>query len=118
MDFACSMLKMTETLKQFFWMVKQHGDVSIVVGTCADMDRLPDSNGVVAYPALLAPHTIPSKEGAILSYFPNPVEAISGEFNATPFVIAHNIPINKILRKAAFKIWPHSIKLLSDQTNP
>jgi hypothetical protein len=82
------------------------------------MDRLPDFNGVVAYPALLAPHKILSKEGAILPYFPNLVEAISDKFNAMPFVMAHNIPIDKILRKAAFKILPHSIKLSSDQTDP
>jgi hypothetical protein len=81
------------------------------------MDRLPDFNGVVAYPALLVPHKIPSKEGAILPYFPNLVEAISGEFNATPFVMAHNITIDEILTKVAFKIWPHSIKLSSDQTD-
>jgi hypothetical protein len=118
MDVACSMLQMTETLKQVFWMVKQHGDVSIAVGACADMDRLPDFNGVVVYPALLTPHKHPSKEGAILSYFPNLVEAISGKFNATPFVVAKNIPIDKIIRKAAFKIWPHSIKLSSDKTYP
>jgi hypothetical protein len=81
------------------------------------MDRLPDFNGVVAYPDLPAPHKIPSKEGAILPFFPNLVEAIWGEFNATPFVMAHNIPIDKILRKAALKIWPQSIKLSSDQTD-
>jgi hypothetical protein len=64
MDVACSMLQMTETLKQFFWMVKQIGDVSIAVGAFADMERLPDFNGVVAYPALLAQQKNPSKEGA------------------------------------------------------
>jgi hypothetical protein len=85
-------------------MVKRHGDVSIAVGACADMDRLPDFNGMVAYPALSPQHKIPSKEGAILPYFPNLIEARLGEFNATPFVMAHNIPIDKILRKAAFKI--------------
>jgi hypothetical protein len=118
MDIACSMPQTTETLKQVFWMVKRHGDVSIAVGACADMDRLPYFNGVVAYHALLAPHKIPSKEGDILSYFPNLVEVLSGEFNATPFVMAHNIPIDESPRKAAFKIWPHSIKLSSDQTDP
>jgi hypothetical protein len=75
-------------------MVKRHGDVLIAVGACADMDRLPDFNGVVAYPSLIAPHKIPSKEGAIVLYFPDLDEAISGEFNATPFVMAHNIPID------------------------
>jgi hypothetical protein len=84
---------------------------------CVDMDRLPDFEGVVAYPALLVPHKIPSKEGVILPYFPYLVEAISGEFNATPFVVAHNIPIDEILRRAAFKIWLHSIKMSSDQTD-
>jgi hypothetical protein len=117
MDVACSMLQMIETLKQAFGMVKRHGDVSIAVWACADMDRLPNFNGVVDYPALLAPHKIPSKEGALLPYCPNLVDAISGEFNAMPFVMAHNIPIDEILRKAAFKIWPHSIKLSSDQTD-
>jgi hypothetical protein len=41
MDVACSMLQTTETLKQVFWMVKRHSDVSIAVGACADMDRPP-----------------------------------------------------------------------------
>jgi hypothetical protein len=118
MDVTCSMLQMTENLNKAFWMVKRHGDVSISVGACADMDLLPNFSGVVVYPALLAPHKIPSKEGAILPYFPNLVEAISGEFNATPFVMDQNIPIDKILRKAAFKNLPHSIKLSSDQTDP
>jgi hypothetical protein len=71
MDIACSILQMTETLKQVFGMFKRHGDVSIAVGACVDMDLLPDFNGVVAYPALRAPHKIPSKEGDILPYFPN-----------------------------------------------
>jgi hypothetical protein len=82
MDVACSMLQMTETLKQVFWMVERHGDVSIAVGEFADMDRLPEFNGVVAYPSLLAPQNNPSKQGAILPYFPNLVDAILVEFNA------------------------------------
>jgi hypothetical protein len=88
MDVACSLLQMTDTLKQVFWMIKRHGDVSIAVGAFVDMDRLPDFNGVVAYPDLLAPQKNLSKEGAILPYFPNLVEAIPGEFNATSFFMA------------------------------
>jgi hypothetical protein len=103
MDVACSMLQMTETLKQVFWMVKRHGDIFIAVGVFADRYRIPDFNEVVAYPALLTPQKNRSKEGAILPYFPNLVEAIPGEFNATPFVMAHNIPMDEILRNAAFK---------------
>jgi hypothetical protein len=66
------------------------------------MDRLHNFNGAVAYPALLAPQKNTSKGGAILSYFPNLVQDIPGEFNATPFVMADNIPIDEILRNAAF----------------
>jgi hypothetical protein len=68
MDVACYMLQMKETLKQVFWMVKQHGDVSIAVGVCADMDCLPDFNGVVAYPALLTQNSFQRRgHSAVLS---------------------------------------------------
>jgi hypothetical protein len=46
-----------------FLMVKRHSDVSNAVAAFADMDRLPNFNGVVAYPDLLAPQKIPRKKG-------------------------------------------------------
>jgi hypothetical protein len=86
--------------------------VSIAIGAFADMDRLPHFDGMVAYPALLVLHKISVDEDAILPYFPNLVEAAPGKFNATPFVMAHNIPFH------ALHIWPHSIKMSPDQSDP
>jgi hypothetical protein len=45
------------------------------------------------------------------------VEAIPGEFNATPFVKAHNIPFHELQARIALHIWPHSIKLSPDQSD-
>jgi hypothetical protein len=65
---------------------------------------------VAAHPALLVPQKIPVDEDAILPYFPNLVEAVPGEFNATQFVMAHNILWHELQACVAFHIWPHSIK--------
>jgi hypothetical protein len=67
-------------------------DVSIAIDAFADMEHLPEFDEMVAYPALLVPQKIPVYEDAILPYFPNLVESIPSELNATPFVMAHNIP--------------------------
>jgi hypothetical protein len=78
--------------------------VSIAIGAFADMDRLPDFDKMVAHPALLVPQKIPVDEDAILPYFPNLVEAVPGEFNATPFVMAHNIPFHELQVHVALHI--------------
>jgi hypothetical protein len=57
-------------------------------------------------------------EDAILPYFPNLVEAVPGEFNATPLVMAHNIQFHELQARVALHIWPHSIKLSPDQLDP
>jgi hypothetical protein len=57
-------------------------------------------------------------EDAILPYFPNLDEAVPGEFNATPFVVVHNIPFREIQACVALHIWPHSIKISPEQSDP
>jgi hypothetical protein len=78
MDHTCNMIQMIETMKVIFWSFKQNGYVSIAIGAFADMDHIPEFDGI------------------ILHYFPNLVEAVPGEFNVTPFVMAHNIPFNEL----------------------
>jgi hypothetical protein len=92
--------------------------VSIAIGAFADMNRLPDFDKMVAHPALSVPQKIPVDEDAFLPYFPNLVEVVPGEFNATPFVKAHNIPFHELQARVAFHIWPHSIKISLDQSDP
>jgi hypothetical protein len=55
---------------------------------------------------------------AISLYFPNLMEAVPGEFNATPCVMAHNTPFHELQVLFALHIWPHSIKISPDQSNP
>jgi hypothetical protein len=57
-------------------------------------------------------------EDAILPYFPNLVEAVPGEFNATPFAMAHDILFRKIQARVALYIWPHHIKISPNQLVP
>jgi hypothetical protein len=92
--------------------------VSIAIGAFADTDRLPDFDEMVAHPVLLEPQKIPVDEDAILPYFPNLLEAVPVEFNATPFVMTHNIPFHELQACVALHIWPHSIKLSPDQSDP
>jgi hypothetical protein len=92
--------------------------VSIAIGAFADMDLLPDFDKMVAHPALLFPQKIPVDEDTLLPYFPNPVEAVPREFNTTQFVMAHNIPFYELQAHVVFHIWPHSLKLSSDQLDP
>jgi hypothetical protein len=75
--------------------------VSIEIGAFADMDRLPHFDKMVAHPALLVPQKIPVDEDAILPYFPNLLEAVTGEFNATQFFMAHNIPFHELQARVA-----------------
>jgi hypothetical protein len=65
--------------------------VSIAIGAFVDMDCLPNFDAMVDHLALLVLQNIPVEEDAILPYFLNMVKAVPGEFNATPFVIAHSI---------------------------
>jgi hypothetical protein len=118
MDHTCNMVQMIETMKVIFWSVKKNGDVSIAIRAFADMDRLPGFDEMVAHPALLVPQKIPVDEDTILPYFPNLVEAVPGEFNATPFFMAHNILFHELQARVALHIWPHSIKLSPDQSDP
>jgi hypothetical protein len=111
------MIQMIKTLKGIFWSVKKNCEVSIAIGAFADMDRLPDFDEMVAHPALLVPQKIPVNEDAILPYFPNLVEAVPRNFNATPFVMAHNILFHELQDCVALHIWPHSIKLSPDQSD-
>jgi hypothetical protein len=97
---------------------KRNGQASIVIVAFADMDRLPDFDKMVAHPALIVPQKIPVDEDAILPYFPNLVEAVPGEFNATPFVMAHNILFHELQVRIALHIWPHSINISPDQSDP
>jgi hypothetical protein len=90
-------------MKGIFWSVK-NGDVSIAIGAFADMDRLPDFDEMVDHPALLVPQKIPVDEDAILPYFPNLVEAVPGEFNAKPFIMAHNIPFDELQARVTLHI--------------
>jgi hypothetical protein len=80
--------------------------------------QLPDFDDMVARPALLFLQKISVDEDAIFPYFPNLMEAVHGEFNATPFVMAHNIPFHELQARVALHIWPHSIKLSPDQSDP
>jgi hypothetical protein len=91
-------------MKGIFWSVNHHGDVSIVIGAFADMDRLPDFDETVAHPALLVPQKIPVDADAILPYFPNLMEAASGEFNVTPFVMTHNTAFHELQSHIALHI--------------
>jgi hypothetical protein len=75
------------------------------------MDRLPKFDEMVAHPELLMPQKIPVDEDAILPYFTNLVEAVPGEFNATSFVMAHNIPFHELQACVALHIWSHSIRI-------
>jgi hypothetical protein len=68
------------------------------------MDRLPDFDKMVAHPALLVPQKIPVDKYTILPYFLNLVEALPGEFNAMPFVMAHNIPFHELQAHVALHI--------------
>jgi hypothetical protein len=97
---------------------QKNDDVSISIGAFADKDCLPDFNEMVVHPVLLIPQKIPVDEDAILTYFPNLVEAVPGKFNATPFVIAHNIWFHELQARVAFHIWSHSIKISPDQSDP
>jgi hypothetical protein len=91
-------------------LVHNKGDVSIAIGAFADMDCLPDFDKMVAHPAFRVPQKIPVDEDAILPYFPNLVEDVPGEFNATPFIMTHNIPFHELQACFALYIWSHSIK--------
>jgi hypothetical protein len=118
MDHTCNMIQMIETMKGIFWSVKKNGDMSIATGAFADMDRLPDFHEMLADPVLLVPQKFPVDEDAILPYFTNLVEAVPSEFNVTSFVIAHNIPFHEFQACFALHIWPHSIKISPDQSDP
>jgi hypothetical protein len=96
--------------------IKHHGGVSIAIDAFADIYHLPDSDDMVAHPALLVPHNIPVDEDAILPYFPNLVEALPGEFNATPFFVAHNIPFHKS-KLVLHCIFGHTLSS-PDQSDP
>jgi hypothetical protein len=109
---------MIETIKGIFWSVKKKDVVYIAIGAFAGMDRLPDFDEMVAHPALLVPQKIPVDEETMLPYFPTLVEAVPGEFNATPFFMAHNIQFHELQARFALHIWPHSIKLSPDQSDP
>jgi hypothetical protein len=89
---------------------QKNGDMYIASSAFADTDRLPNFEKMVAYPVLLVPQKIPVDEDAILPYFPNLAEAVPGEFIATPFVMAHNIPFHELQARVALHIWPHSFK--------
>jgi hypothetical protein len=93
--------------------------MSIAIVAFAYMDRLTDFDKMVAHhPALLIPHNIPVDEDTILSYFPNVVEAVPAEFIAMPFVMAHIIPLHELQACVVLHIWPHSIKISPDQSDP
>jgi hypothetical protein len=94
------------------------GDVSIAIGAFADMERLPNFVKIVAHLELLVPQKIPVNEDAILPYFPNLVEAVPREFNTKPFVMARNILFHELQARVALNIFPHSIKLSPDQSDP
>jgi hypothetical protein len=117
MDHTCNMIHMIETMKGICWSANNHDDVSIVIGAFADMDHLSDFDEMVAHPALLVPQKIPVDKDAHLPYFPNLVEAVPGEFNATPFVTAHNITFHEHQAHVALHILPHSIKTPPDQSD-
>jgi hypothetical protein len=104
MDHTCSMIQMIETMKGIFWSINKNGDVSIAIGAFADMENVPKFDKMVAHLALLVPQKIPVDEDAILPYFPNLVETVPGDFNATPFVMAHSIPFHELQARVAFHI--------------
>jgi hypothetical protein len=80
---------------------------------------LPEFDEIVAHPALLIPQKIPVDEDTILPYFPNPVEAVPGEFNAPSFVMALNIQFHELQARVALHIiLPHSINISLDQSDP
>jgi hypothetical protein len=119
MDHTCNMIQMIKTMKGICWSIKRIcDDVSISIGAFSDMDRLPDFDEMVAHPALLVSQKIPVDEDAILPYFPNLIEAIPGEFNATPFVMTHNIPFHELQACAALHILTHSNNISPDQSDP
>jgi hypothetical protein len=66
----------------------------------------------------LVPQKIPVDKDVILPYFLNIVEAVPGEFNVTPFAMAHNIPFHELKARVALHIWPHYIKLSPAQSDP
>jgi hypothetical protein len=82
------------------------------------MDRLPEFDKMVAHLAFLVPQKIPMDAGSILPYFPNLMEFLPVELNMTPFVMAHNIPFHEIQARIALHIWPHSLKISPNQSNP
>jgi hypothetical protein len=119
MDHTCNMIQIIKTMKLIFWSVNQNGDVRVIaIRAFADMDRLPDFDEMVAHPALLIPQKIPLDEDAILPYFPNLAEAIPIESNAMSFFMAHNILFHELQDRVALHIWPHSIKISPDQSDP
>jgi hypothetical protein len=117
MDHTCNMIQTIETMKGIFWSI-QKGDVSIAIGAFVDMDFPPDFDKIVAHLALRIPQKIPVDEDAILPYFPNLIEAVPGEFNATPFIMAHNILFHELQARVVLYIWSHSIKISPDQSDP
>jgi hypothetical protein len=80
------------------------GDVSIAIRAFADMDRLLDFEEMVTRPALVVPQKIPVDEDPIVPYFLNLVEAVSCDFNATPFFMAYNIPFHELQAPVALYI--------------
>jgi hypothetical protein len=46
------------------------------------------------------------------------VSILEVESNATPFIMAHIIPFHELQARVALHIWPHSIKLSPDQSDP
>jgi hypothetical protein len=46
------------------------------------------------------------------------VEAVPDEFNATPFVKAHNISFQEIQARVPLHMWPHSIKIPPKKIDP
>jgi hypothetical protein len=87
-------------------------------------DRLPDVDEMVAHPALaLVPHKmqIPVEEDALLSYVPNLVEAVrypAISMRCQHFFMARNILFHELQARGALHIWPHSIKLPPDPSDP
>jgi hypothetical protein len=83
---------------------QKNGDVYIAIGAFADMDPLPNFDKMMAHSALLVQQKIPVDEDAILPYFQNLVEAVPGNFNAMPFIMAHNIPFHELQARVALHI--------------
>jgi hypothetical protein len=78
--------------------------VSIAIGAFEDTYCLLDFDEMVAHPTLLVLQKITVDEEAILPSFPNIVEAAPDELNATPFVMAHNIPFHELQARVALHI--------------